>query len=208
MAVTIRMEDGMEATHETTAYRGQLGDFVAALAQSSTGPTDMYGSGGDMYGMGEEEGMMGGALPGGPGMPTTQNRATARRGDDEEEEKISHATGMLLLDMVGGQRLHTTDATLVEPGSLLLLAPDGNLMIREQLDDQEEFLVYHVPEEKKPSKRDRKNERAPGYDPSGGSAGGMEEMYGFGGDSGGAAGSRRGGRRGSRGSRGGGSEEE
>jgi hypothetical protein len=204
MAVTIRMEDGLEAAHEITAYRGQLGDFVATLAQE-TSPGGMYGAGGDMYGMGqyggEEGGMMGSEAMGGmmgDEMPMGPPRRAAKRGgdDDEEAEEISHATGMLLLDMVGGKRLHGIDRSLVEPGSLLLLDPDGNLMIHDELDDEEEFLVYHVPEEKKPSRRSRKEDKMPGgYDPA---DGGMEEMYGIGMEADGSGGGRSK-RRGSRG---------
>ncbi|MFC1596932.1 hypothetical protein ACFL5Q_03195 [Planctomycetota bacterium] len=211
MAVTIRMEDGLEAAHEITAYRGQLGDFVSTLAQE-TGPAGMYGAASGMYGMGEyggeeadmESAMEGMMEPGGMPMP---GRPAAKRGDDDEEaEEISHATGMLLLDMVGGERLHGTDRSLVEPGTLLLLDPDGNLMIHDELDDQEEFLVYHVPEEKKPKRSRKKDDRMPpGYDPAGGGSGGMEEMYGFGMEGDGADGGR-GRRRGSRRSRGGGEE--
>jgi len=212
MAVTIRMEDGLEAAHEITAYRGQLGDFVSTLAQE-TGPRNMYGTAGGMGEMGgEEDGMMmmgsemGGMM--GSEMPMAQPRTAARRGgdDDEEAEEINHSTEMLLLDMVGGKRLHGTDRSLVEPGTLLVLDPDGNLMIRDELDDQEEFLAYHVPEEKKPPRRSRKDDKRPGgFDPGGmmeGSGMGMEEMYGFGGEgegSSGGRGNRRSSRRSSRG---------
>jgi len=179
IAVTIRMEDGLEAAHEYKVARGKLADFEADLTEKEPG-RGMPVPGG--YGTEEED--MGSAAMGPEVMGSAAAMAAPmqplRRGadEDEEPEKITHATGMLLLDIAGGERLHRTDRTLTEPGALLLLDPDGNLVVSDELDDEEEFLAFHVPEEQK---RPRKPKRPPTgvMGEEGGSAAGMEEeMYG------------------------------
>ena len=167
IAVTIRMEDGLEAAHEYKVARGQLADFEAALAQEERGRGMPGGYGG------EEEDMMGSAgmgpeAMGYGGMAGPRQPLRRDADEDEEEDKIMHATGMLLLDMAGGDRLHRTDRSLTEPGALLLLGPDGNLVVRDELEDEEEFLVFHVPEEEK-------RPREPRRPPMGGMMQGDEE---------------------------------
>jgi hypothetical protein len=198
IAVTLRPEDGAEASMETTVFRGHLGNFVGKLEQERR--TSPYGMG-DMDEMmyeGYEE-MSGGAMMsmtdemyemGGPRRPTTRKTATD---EDEEAEMIEHTTELVVLDLIGGQRLHRTDRSLTEPGAVLLVDVDGNLLVQNELDDAEEFTTFHVPE---PPKRPRRKKKRPGagmfseegYDMYDEEGGGMysEEMYseeGYGGGS-------------------------
>ena len=139
VAVTLRMEDGFEASQDYTVYRGHLANFEAAIAEETRGGPAGMGLG---Y-MGEEE--AGGEPP---------KRRPKAGEDEEEEDKIQHATNMLVLDIVGGDRLHRTDRSLTEPGSLLLMGPDGSLLVRNELDDQDDYLAYHVEEERRPKRKE------------------------------------------------------
>lgn len=157
IAVTIRMEDGLEAAHEYKVARGQLANFEADLTEQQPG----RGMPGPYGGYGPEEEDMGSAsmrpdIMGSPAMPPPSQPLRRGAAEDEEAEKIEHATGMLLLDMAGGDRLHRTDRSLTEPGALLLLDPDGNLVVSGELEDEEEFLAFHVPEEEKRPRRQRR----------------------------------------------------
>jgi hypothetical protein len=180
IAVTLDMENGREASEEYMVYRGHLANFEGKIAQQQV--PGAYGMPGAGYGMlGEDEGMYpGGMYPGGgyPGYEEEEGPrrrpGTAAREEDEEAPTISHATGMIVLDMVGGDRLHRTDRSLTEPSSLLLVDPDGNLLVQNELDDVGEFSLFHVPEEPKGPRRKKKRPgdmMYPGYE------GGGEEMY-------------------------------
>jgi len=191
LAVTIRMEDGLEAAQEYSVYRGHLANFEGTVAKEARrGALGAPGGTDAMMMMGETMAPAAGAA--GDERP----RRAEKDGEEEEEEKISHATGMLVLDMAGGNRLNRTDRTLTEPGSLLLLDPDGNLLIRDELDDQDEYVAYHAPEEEKRPKRtkdEREDEMKPGMPGMPGMPGAeaaMEGMYGMGRDA--DAGGRRG----------------
>jgi len=128
-----------------------LANFEGTVEQ---GPArGAYGMGGMMPGApGEMPGMMG-AMGSGPAEGS--RRPQGRDEDEEEEEKINHATEMLVLDIAGGDRLHRSDRTLTVPGSLLLLAPDGNLLDQKELEDLEEYRVYHEAEEEARPKRSK-----------------------------------------------------
>ncbi len=183
IAVTLRMEDGLESSEEYTVLRGHLANFEGKLVQQrAAGPYGMGAMPGGYEDM-EEEGMYPGMYPGygeeegGPRRPTRRPAAA----EEEEPETISHATELTVLDMTGGDRLHRSDGSLTEPSSLLLVDADGNLLVQNELDDLEEFGRFHVPEEPRRPTRER---RRPGEGMYGeemeGMYGGMEEMYGEG----------------------------
>ena len=198
VTVTLRMEDGFEASQDYTVYRGHLANFEAAIAEETRrGPMGMGPGYTGAEEAGEESSM--GYMP--PGMggaePPPRRRAKANE-DEEEEEKIEHATNMLVLDIDGGDRLHGTDRSLTEPGSLLLMGPDGSLIVRNELDDQDDYLAYHVEEERRPKRKEPSpmDGMMPGME--GDSAMEGMDMYGLGADEEGSG--RRGRGRRSRGS--------
>jgi hypothetical protein len=171
IAVTLRMEDGLEMSEEYTVYRGHLANFEGKIVEEKR--PGVYG----ITGMPEEyegdmmvEGPMYPGYEGGEG-PRRPTRKAAAKEEEEEAETISHATGLVVLDMVGGERLHRTDRSLTEPSSLLLLDPDGNLLVQNELDDVDQFALFHVPEEPKGPRRKKKPGEGmyPGYE--------GEEMY-------------------------------
>ncbi|MFH1267869.1 MAG: hypothetical protein ABIK89_19300 [Planctomycetota bacterium] len=154
IAVTIRMDDGLEAAQDYTVFRGHLANFEGKVDQGpARGAYGMSGMGGMMPGAPDEMPGMKGAM--GPGPPEGPRRPQRRDEDEEEEEKINHATEMLVLDIAGGDRLHRSDRTLTVPGSLLLLDLDGNLLIQKELEDLEEYLVYHEAEEEARPRRSK-----------------------------------------------------
>ena len=151
VAVTLRMEDGFEGSQDYTVYRGHLANFEAAIAEETRRGSMGMGPG---Y-MGEEDAGGGASyVPPGFGGPEPPPRGRAKAGEDEEGDKIQHATNMLVLDIAGGDRLHPTDRSLTEPGSLLLMGPDGSLLVRSELDDQDDYLAYHVEEERRPKRKE------------------------------------------------------
>jgi len=78
------------------------------------------------------------------------SRAAAGRtplGESEtEEKKVDYLTNSLLLDVAGGARLPGKDRNLLEPGSVLLLDPEGALVVRSELDDLSEIELRKQPE--------------------------------------------------------------
>jgi hypothetical protein len=171
IAVTLRMEDGLETSEEYTVFRGHLANFEGKIVQERAGA---YGMGGMPGGYEELMGapMYAGAVDEDEGPRGPPRRTTAD--EDEEAETINHATGLVVLDMVGGGRLHRSDRSLTEPASLLLLDPDGNLLVQDELGDAEEFAVFHVPEEPKQPRRKR---RRPGEGMYPGMPDEMGDMY-------------------------------
>jgi len=59
-------------------------------------------------------------------------------------ESYDLRTATVLLDIRGGQRLAGRSGKLTEPGELLLLSPSGRLLVRNELDDFEEFERYRA----------------------------------------------------------------
>jgi len=53
--------------------------------------------------------------------------------------KIDYMTELLVLDIRGGQRLPGRNRDLHEPGEILLLDPDGGLVVHRDVDDQAEY---------------------------------------------------------------------
>jgi hypothetical protein len=66
-------------------------------------------------------------------------RGTGMGGDsDAREKKVDYLTNSLLLDVAGGGRLPGRDRNLLEPASVLLLDPEGALVVRNEIDDLSE----------------------------------------------------------------------
>jgi hypothetical protein len=139
MMVRFEEKDGVAASEEfVTVQRGQFLNYLGRPAPE-TGPTGMMGGMGPM-------GPMGGMGPMGPtGMPYATG-TPRRRDEDAPERKVDYITNALLLDVAGGGRLPGRDRSLVEPGSILLLNADGNLVVQNELDDLPEYR-YHKPPE-------------------------------------------------------------
>ena len=67
-------------------------------------------------------------------------------GGETEEKKVDYLTKSLLLDVVGGARLPGKDRNLLELGSVLLLDPEGALVVRSEIDDLSEIELRKQPE--------------------------------------------------------------
>ena len=141
------MGDESAAEHKKL-YRGQLANFfeipLETASDKAGGPLD-YGMmmGGEEGGMDMMD-MMGGMEPG--RRPADKGRRPKRDKEPEEAvETVDHLTRHIVLDFHGGQRM---DRELTRPCSVLLLDPSGQLVVHSDLDDLEEYLTYHVPEEK------------------------------------------------------------
>jgi hypothetical protein len=67
-------------------------------------------------------------------------------GGETEDKKVDYLTNSLLLDVVGGARLPGKDRNLLEPGSVLLLDPEGALVVRSEIDDLSEIELRKQPE--------------------------------------------------------------
>jgi hypothetical protein len=156
MSVHFDSETGEESAAEwKKLYRGQLANFFkipVETAPAAGGPASFAmmnnedeGSGMSMMGM-----MAGGGRE--PPRPGNKGRRTGDRGrrpkrdkePEEEVEMVDHLTQHIILDFDGGQRM---DRELTRPCSVLLLDPSGQLVVRSDLNDLEEYLTYHVPEE-------------------------------------------------------------
>jgi hypothetical protein len=55
------------------------------------------------------------------------------------DSKVDYVTDSLLLDVSGGGRIHGKDISLKEPAHVLLLDPQGNLVVLHELTDEEEI---------------------------------------------------------------------
>jgi|GEM_PF-1160170 len=63
----------------------------------------------------------------------------------EEKETVDYLTDTVFLDGAGGGSLPGKDKTIAEPSFAFLLDPNGNLMVRSELDDKPEVEVYTPP---------------------------------------------------------------
>jgi hypothetical protein len=156
MSIHFDPETGDEsaAEHEKL-YRGQLANFFqipVAIAEDTTA-----GAGGmDIMMEGSMEmdmmDMMGGSEGSGSGRrPPARGRRT-KKDPDDEPELVDHLTEHIVLDFHGGERL---DRELTRPCSVLLLDPSGQLVIRNDLDDLEEYLTFYVPKVDKRKEKDK-----------------------------------------------------
>lgn len=140
-AVTVffKEADGTEVAEKHAAvYRGQLLNFYQIPVKQDKPAPSMYGAGdygsemtGDMYGAGVPE----------------QPRER-RRQPKEEVKTVDYVTEMLVLDFEGGAPLPGIDR-LKAPGRTLLMDPAGNLILKDELENQEEWIGFFPPEEKK-----------------------------------------------------------
>ena len=78
--------------------------------------------------------------------------------DDRRPEKVDFKTECLVLDMRGGERLAGKNRDLNAPGEILLLDPDGNLVIRNDVEDFDQYLKQKYP----PKREFRMGGRGPG----------------------------------------------
>jgi len=156
VVMAIKMDEGKKTAQSLKILRGLLanfeGEFSPPEGRMSPTPYGSYLSGSEYEPdeMSDEMAMYMGAAPG--------PRSTREKQQQAKPEPFFYRTEMLVLDILGGKRLHLTDNTLVEPGYLLLLDPEGNFIVRNELDDQELYKKYHIEEEKP-----RRQQRAAGY---------------------------------------------
>jgi len=71
-----------------------------------------------------------------------RSRRTARdEEEDEEDDRITvdYMSETILLDMLGGARLPGRDKSITSPAKVVLLDPDGNLVVRDELADLEQY---------------------------------------------------------------------
>lgn len=144
VTVFFNKEDGDEVAEKYTVARGQLLNYLGVEVKEEKKPAGGMGSEMD-YGMPEEMGedpygMYGGA---------SKKKERRSREPKEEPKTVDYVTEMLVLDFLGGSTLPGTDRNLKMPGRVLLMDPEGNLVLREELEDQEEFVEFFPPEEKK-----------------------------------------------------------
>lgn len=91
---------------------------------------------------------VGGGLRGGPGgigglgmQPPGAPPRGGRRGARpvrQPKETVDYVTEMLVLDLKGGERLPGRTKKLTQPSSMLLFSPNGTMMVRSSVDDDEE----------------------------------------------------------------------
>jgi len=81
--------------------------------------------------------------------PTPRPRRP-RAGEEEEEDettRVDYMSETIILDMWGGQRIPGRDRGMKSPGRILMLDPDGRLLVRHEIDDLEEYEKRTVDEE-------------------------------------------------------------
>ena len=79
-----------------------------------------------------------------------------RRARSRRNVKVDYVTETLLLDVAGGAQIHGHDTSLKEPGHLLLLDSQGNLVVLHELTDEDE--IESVTD---PSRQDRETSKGP-----------------------------------------------
>ncbi len=63
----------------------------------------------------------------------------AADGQSEEPETVDFVTGMLVLDLIGGDRLPGRDRSMTEPGRILAMDHDGTLRMLSEAQDKKEY---------------------------------------------------------------------
>jgi len=133
--------------------RGTIVDFTAAdvkrlnppkkekkpTTPSPYGYSPEEGMSSPEYGIEGIPGMMGspgsGPPPSGyPGAPTTTKPA--------EEPQIDYLSRMMIVDVAGGEQLPTKDAA---PSVVALMDPEGNLIVRDELEDAQQYNRFTKP---------------------------------------------------------------
>lgn len=169
MAIHWDMQNGMEVFDDfEDIRRGMVANFLDHTIKAPVNPgrpgRGMMGG----PGMGMEDGM-GGNMRKRPAAkkknakrPPKKPRNTRRKGGeddmfgpgrgrpglamgDKQPEKVNFITECLVLDLRGGQRLVGRNLDLNEPGEILLLDPGGNLVIRNDVADFDQYLDHKYP---------------------------------------------------------------
>lgn len=154
--LAFRAEDGLRTYQDFTVFRGQLANLEGTIIRTglragmSSPGASPYGSPGldDLYM--PPDATMAPGMPGAGARTGTIARTTAQK--TEQEEKFVYKTEMLVVDMWGGERLHRTDASLTAPGELLVMDPNGTLLVIDELTHQAEYKLYHK-EPEQPTRR-------------------------------------------------------
>jgi hypothetical protein len=147
LCVQFEPQTGIEASGEFSVSRGQVADFLnqdkkivvgkepapivapPPVAPPPTGPASKY------------------KKPEPPKPPPKK-----------PPEKINFLTEMLVLDMRGGGKLAGKDRTLTEPGFMLLMDASGNLLVRHEILDQDNYVALKPPEVKKTQEKGEPSE--------------------------------------------------
>lgn len=150
VSVHFDSENGKEVAEEFEVDRGQVLNFLGVeVAKEKPAAMSPYGEMGVdpmMAAEGYDPMMMMGTEEGG----AARRPAAKKRQPQEPAEKIDYVTEMLVLDFLGGESLLGKDRDLKEPGRFLLMDPAGNLVMQDELDDNEEWIVYNPPKVEKP----------------------------------------------------------
>ncbi len=157
----IHMENGAEQLNKFDIARGNLLNYPQQKLTAGQRPQMGYGS--SPYGTEGSSEMMYGM----PGMSMPSARDRKKKKDEEEEKKVDLETNMVVVDLAGGASL---GGDLTEPGKILLMDMDGNLLVQDELEDAEEYAKY-----KDPVKEKKKTQLPPGMSGAEGS-GYMQEM--------------------------------
>ncbi|MCS7237699.1 MAG: hypothetical protein NZ899_05445 [Thermoguttaceae bacterium] len=165
--LAFRAEDGLRTYQDFTLFRGQLANLEGVIVKTGLRPGMAY-PGSTPYGPEGLEGLympeMGGppaggppSAPGAPGAPPggrpggpPGRPGTAQK--TEQEEKFLYKTEMLVVDIAGGERLHRTESSMTVPGELLVMDPNGTLLVLDELSHQFEYKLYHK-EPEQPARR-------------------------------------------------------
>lgn len=164
MAVHWDMQSGIQVSDDfKDIRRGTVANFLDhEITEPETERRPGMGRPGMMGpGMGEEgmDEMMGGPrgrarnprrrtgrnapLPGTPG----GGRMLGDRG--KLPEKVDFKTECLVLDIRGGKSISRRNRDLTEPGEMLLLDPDGNLVVKNDVVDFDQYRKYKFPPRQK-----------------------------------------------------------
>lgn len=148
------MKSGAEQFEEIKdVMRGQLLNYTGRPLQGTAPPPvdPMMGSSDSMM-MGSSDPMMGSPemMPPDmmyPGAKPAKKTRKPKPAAEDKGEKVDYLTDTILLDMIGGGKLPGRDRT-TEPGRYLVLDPDGNLVILNELDYEQEYKDLNEPKAK------------------------------------------------------------
>ncbi len=130
MLASFNYQDGEVAFEEFDVQRGQLLNFRQRDFTSTTGPS-ASGYPGTMQYSSETSSS---------GMPSLAS------GGKAEPKKVDYLSEMALVDASGGVRL-PREKSLNEPAYVLLLDPDGKLVVRDEISDLEDVQRYKPSEQ-------------------------------------------------------------
>jgi len=135
MLLHFNYQDG-EVSFEEVAQiqRGQLLNARNRESSAAARPTMMDSMMPDSMSMG--------SMPMGS-MPMSPYRAGRMT---EEKQTVDYLTQVVFLDGAGGGSLPGKDKSLAEPSLAFFLDPNGNLLVRSELDDEAEVEIYKPPE--------------------------------------------------------------